>query len=290
MNWVIYFFGSGAAFFSGVGLVLAAIPVLSFYHRKWAMRLATLCALLGLILIALSATPLPYWFYAAAGLVSLVWLVAERVERKRVQNFRTGLRISMVLIWSVGALTEIPHHIVPTLKPAGRPKLYIVADSVTAGMGEASMETWPKILARSYSIDVQDHSQMGAKVSSMLRKVERLSLGDGIILLEIGGNDLLGSTSAKEFEGDLNQLLAKLCGPGRIVIMFELPLPPFCNEFGRIQRRLADNYRVQLIPKRIFVSVLTTDQATVDSVHLSRYGHELMPATVWSLIRPAYIP
>jgi len=44
-----------------------------------------------------------------------------------------------------------------------------------------------------------------------------------------------------------------------------------------------------LIPKRIFVSVLTTDQATVDSVHLSRYGHELMAATVWSLIRPAYI-
>ena len=35
--------------------------------------------------------------------------------------------------------------------------------------------------------------------------------------------------------------------------------------------------------------VYDRDQATVDSVHLSRYGHELMAATVWSLIRPAYI-
>src|SRR5260370_14974065 len=153
MNWVIYFFGSGAAFFSGVGLVLAAIPVLSFYHRKWAMRLATLCALLGLILIALSATPLPYWFYAAAGLVSLVWLVAERVERKRVQNFRTGLRISMVLVWSVGTLTEIPHHIVPTLKPAGRPRLYIFADSVAAAVAAACISTCPHQGAASSSSD-----------------------------------------------------------------------------------------------------------------------------------------
>jgi hypothetical protein len=36
------------------------------------------------------------------------------------------------------------------------------------------------------------------------------------------------------------------------------------------------------------VSVLTTDGATVDSVHLSPRGHELMAETVWSLIRTAY--
>jgi acyl-CoA thioesterase I len=288
MNWVIYFFGSEDAFFVGVGLVFVAAAFLSFYRRKWLMAASTLFAVIGLILIALSAAALPYWLYAAAGLVSLFWLVAERIETQIFQNSRRWLRLSTVVLWSIAAIAEFPYQIAPSLEPAGRPTLYIFADSVTAGMGEASVETWPKLLARSHSINVQDHSQMGAKVRSMLREVEGLNLGDGIVLLEIGGNDLLGSTSVSDFERDLNQLLARLSGPGRVVIMFELPLPPFSNQFGWVQRRLANKYRVKLIPKQIFVSVLTTDGATVDSVHLTKRGHERMAETVWSLIRSAY--
>jgi acyl-CoA thioesterase-1 len=288
MNWVIYFFGSEEVFFVGLGLVFAAAAFLSFYRRKWSTSASTLFVLIGLILIALSAAPLPYWLYAAAGLVSLLWLVAERVERRIFQNTRRCLRLSTVVLWSAGAVAEFPYQIAPSSEPAGRPTLYIFADSVAAGMGEASVETWPTLLARSHSIDVQDHSQMGAKVRSMLRKAEGLTLGDGIVLLEIGGNDLLGSTSATDFERDLDQLLAKLCGPGRVAFMFELPLPPFSNQYGKAQRRLAEKYGVKLIPKRIFVSVLTTDGATVDSVHLTQRGHELMAETVWSLIRSAY--
>jgi acyl-CoA thioesterase-1 len=288
MNWIIYFFGSGAAFFLGVGLVTATAGISSIYQRKWTPRTATLGALTGLILIALSATPLPYWFYGMAGVVSLLWLVTERSERKTIPKIRPLLRCTVVFLWCAAILMEIPYHLGHALKPAGHPTLSIFADSVTAGMGETSLETWPHLLARSHSIDMQDHSQMGAKVGSMLRKAEKTPVGNGIILLEIGGNDLLGSTSAIEFERDLDLLLAKFAGKGRIVLMFELPLPPFANEFGRIQRSLVRKYGVHLVPKRIFVGVLTADGATVDSVHLTARGHELMAETVWSLIRTAY--
>ena len=87
----------------------------------------------------------------------------------------------------------------------------------------------------------------------MARKVEGLTLGDGVVLLEIGGNDVLGSTSARDYERDLDKLLGLLTAPNRQIIMFELPLPPFYNEFGRAQRHVAEKYRVLLlIPKRIF--------------------------------------
>lgn len=70
--------------------------------------------------------------------------------------------------------------------------------------------------------------------------------------------------------------------------MFELPLPPFCNEFGRVQRRLAAKHGVTLIPKRVFATVLAGEEATLDSIHLSRAGHERMAEVVWGLIRGAY--
>jgi len=286
---MIYFFGSGAAFFVGVGLVLTGIALVTFSSRKWSPTAATLFALVGLILIALSATPLPYWFYAIAAVVSLIWLTAERSQWAIFRNTRSWLRASVLVLWVAGSVAEIPYQFTFPLGAIGHPRLYVFGDSISAGMGGGRTKTWPHLLAQSRSIAVQDYSSMGATVHSLLVLTETLSIGEGIVLLEIGGNDLLGSTTAAAFERDLDQLLTRLCGPGREVILFELPLPPFTNEFGRIQRRLASKHRVRLLPKRIFVDVLTVEGATVDSLHLSSRGHEMMAEAVWRVIGPAYV-
>ena len=56
-----------------------------------------------------------------------------------------------------------------------------------------------------------------------------------MIVVEIGGNDILGGTPAKQFERDLDQLLSVLAvQENRQVLMFELPLPPFYNAYGRV--------------------------------------------------------
>jgi acyl-CoA thioesterase-1 len=287
MNWLLYLFGSGAAFFVGAGLVLAGVVLVSVVSRRWLSRAGLFLGLLGLILIAFSATPLPYWFYVAAGLVSLIWLATDRPKKAVSRAWRIRLRVAVAAFWLAGVLVEIPYHLSPVFAPSGNPELYILGDSITAGI-EGGKETWPLVLARSHSVQVYDHSSVGATVGSVLRKIERVPLGDGLILVELGGNDLLGSTSVGEFERDLDQLLGRLCTPGRVVLLFELPLPPFCNEFGRAQRRVAARHRVQLVPKRLLISVLTTEGATVDSLHLSPRGHELMAAMVWNVIRPAY--
>ena len=128
---------------------------------------------------------------------------------------------------------------------------------------------------------------MGATVGSALRHLEKEPLGDGLVLLEIGGNDLLGTTTVTDFEDLLDRLLVEVCRPGRVVVMLELPLPPFCNDYGRAQRRLAAAHGVTLIPKRWLVDVLTANGATVDGIHLSQEGHELMAEKVWRLLKPA---
>ncbi len=66
--------------------------------------------------------------------------------------------------------------------------------------------------------------------------------------------------------------------------MIELPLPPFFNEFGRIQRNLARIYGVTLIPRRRLMEVLATKGATLDTIHLSEKGHQLMAEMVWRQI------
>jgi acyl-CoA thioesterase-1 len=70
--------------------------------------------------------------------------------------------------------------------------------------------------------------------------------------------------------------------------MFELPLPPFYHEFGRIQRDAAGRRQVALIPKRVFLNLLAGQGATLDSVHLSQAGHQQMADLVWELVGPAF--
>ena len=66
--------------------------------------------------------------------------------------------------------------------------------------------------------------------------------------------------------------------------MFELPLPPFYNAFGIIQRRLAKKHGVTLIPKRVLMRVLSGSNATLDSIHLTQHGHEMLAASVWEIL------
>jgi acyl-CoA thioesterase-1 len=109
-----------------------------------------------------------------------------------------------------------------------------------------------------------------------------------LAILEIGGNDLLGTTTADEFERDLDRLLAMVRRSDRPVLMFELPLPPTRNQYGIIQRRLATKHQATLIPKRIFMGVLAAPGSTLDTVHLSQIGHQRMADAVWNVIQQAY--
>lgn len=285
MNTVMFLFGSGFAFFLGVGFILVALTVCSCARSRIA---ATLLALFGLILVLLSAAPLPYWLYAVAGGSTVGWLIVERLDNSRWRRIRRLMRIAVVGHWIAAAAMELPYQFMGPVSQSRIGMVSIIGDSVAAGFGTKQEETWPKLLSRSARIDVKDFSRVGATAASAAKQAEGLPPGGGVVLVEIGGNDLLGSTSAPDFERDLSQLLDRVCQPGRAVIMFELPLPPFRNEYGRIQRRLASKHGIVLIPKRILIGVLTEEGMTTDGIHLSRAGHERMAAVIGNILQEAF--
>lgn len=95
----------------------------------------------------------------------------------------------------------------------------------------------------------------------------------------------MGSTTPAQFLEGLDTLVEEVKAPGRQLLMFELPLPPFYTAFGNHQRNVASKHGVKLIPKRHFYSVIGKPQNTVDGVHLSQQGHDAMAAIVADIIR-----
>ena len=109
---------------------------------------------------------------------------------------------------------------------------------------------------------------------------------DLVILIEIGGNDLIAGMPSRQFGRSLEAILQKVTAPGRTVVMFELPLLPNRIACGQIQRRLAKKYGVWLIPKRYFTCVIGGANATSDGLHLLPEGTRRMATLVAQVLAP----
>ena len=264
-------------------MILAAI--LSMREGRRTKRVSVLAFLLGSIAIVVSSTPLPYWFYGCAGAVTLIWVCSCFLKK-----WRRATAYAMICVWMLAIGWELPYHLMPQLEPADSHKITVIGDSVTAGLGGGDKaETWPQILAREHHLQMQDISQAGDTVALALKRVQKQSVSSPVVLLEIGGNDVLGSTTTAQFEQGLDALLTELKAPNRQLVMLELPLPPFYHEYGRIQRTLAQKHAVALVPKRVFLSIIAGGDSTLDSIHLSQAGHQKMAEIVWGLVEPAYV-
>ncbi len=287
VDWFLYHVASGQAFFLGMGLIVAAI-VVAAVRTVTPRRLVTALVLIGVLFVALSATPLPWLVYAiVAGAVTFQLVAESRRDRwpgRRLIVARCFAAMSIL----VAVALEMPYPLPARLERQAEPHLAVIGDSVTAGIGENEAVTWPRRIAQRHRIDVHDLSAMGATVSSAREQASQLKRSDTVFVIEIGGNDLLGETSVATFAARLDSLLQQVCRADRMVVMFELPLPPTFNAYGQAQRRLAARYGIVLIPKRVLMGVLTTRGATLDTIHLSQIGHDQMAESVWDVIGPAF--
>ena len=285
MSWTTLHLASGAALFSGTAILSLGLIAMTG-DRWWVRPAAVLLVIVGVLFVALSGTPLPGWSYALWASVVLVAVLAT--SRDARPRWAVPLCAAAVACGVAVLVAEGRHHRRRDVPRAPARALFVIGDSLSAptGLG-GDGAAWPELLARERGVRVVNLARGGATVASALRDLERRPaspLGDGVVLLEIGGNDQFGGTPAAEFEADLARLLKHVAAPGRVLVMFELPLLPSNNRYGRAQRRLAAGHRVVLIPKRYLVWLVSPTEATTDGVHLTPTGHHRAAAMVWDLI------
>lgn len=283
-GWLVWFCAAGNSFFPGVGLILIAVLLLSSAKRHLRNVAAHSLVLLGTLLIALSATPLAWWFYSLWLMSLFVVAVATPLKSRVARKIGLVYRPVVLLFCLWGVHMNLPYHLYPELPEGTFGKVYVVGDSVSAGIGGRRERTWPKIIGDTHGVDVVDLSEPGATVGSAIRQGRKVRAAHAIVFLEIGGNDLFVPTPRAQFEKNLRELIEKVSGDERLVVMLELPLLPWHVCYGRVQRRLAEEARVLLVPKRFLASIFSAEGATVDLAHLSPEGHKLMAEKVWDLL------
>lgn len=287
MNPLVLHFASGLSLFSGGAVLLLAVLLASRLTSPWLGRLRNLLAAIGIAFVIMASAPHGWWLYVLLIAAFIFWFITQNVERFRLKRplhlTASGLCLASLLLF---VALEAIHLGSPTLPPLQQPRLYVVGDSISSGI-EAGFPPWPDVFAKTHHVEVVNLSRPGIGMAEALPLGRKIDSENGLVLLEIGGNDLLGGLSAEDFERQLDQLLREVVKPNRTVVMMELPLLPHFIPHGRIQRRLATQYNVPLIPKRHFVSAIAGADATSDGLHLSEAGTHRMVDSLSPILLPA---
>jgi len=290
MNHFALHLANGNLFFVGQVMTLAGFAFfLSPCHNYILRSVVRIACITGIGLVAASSTPISIWLYGIwFGLCTiLAVIITVSGAHAKFACYKSFAFVAMTAISLSMCVVELPYHCPPSIEISSDIPVYVLGDSISAGVrvGTRTGErTWPDVLGDISYLKVINLAQPGATVESALKEQVPDVKGNALVIVEIGGNDLLNFADAHVFQARLDQLLGLVSGHGNQVVMFELPLIPFQNGIGQAQRSLSKKYGVKLIPKYFMTNVFGLRDGTLDGLHLSQTGHNAMAQAVFKLL------
>jgi acyl-CoA thioesterase-1 len=299
MNPLVLFLASGESLYPGALLLLVTEATFVRVKNAWLLRLRNLLAWVALAMMTFAGPPLAAWVVGLFFAAFLVWFSAwnmggkGEIQARGLTNIRAGSAGAVVLMAVVLVLLEWPHRSMAPLPSGTFDGLAVIGDSLSAGIETARGGPWPGEFEKLTGVPVHNLAQAGAQVADGPALARRLAPEDRLVLVELGGNDLIANVPAADFERGLRATLEAIdAAPratgvgGRTLVMFELPLLPHMVGYGRIQRRLAREFGVTLIPRRHLTEVLAGAGATSDGLHLAPAGARRMAEVVAAQLLP----
>jgi acyl-CoA thioesterase-1 len=178
-----------------------------------------------------------------------------------------------------------------------RPVIVCFGDSLTAGAGMESGQTYPDYLqhdldAKGYRYRVVNAGISGNTTKDGLERVgEAVAMKPTIAVVEFGGNDGLRGLRIDDTRANLDKIISALKSSGARVVLAGITLPPdygpdYIAQFNRTYTLLADKYNVPLLPFLLRGVYGTPGMMQADGIHATSAGNKIVAANVLGLIQP----
>lgn len=171
--------------------------------------------------------------------------------------------------------------------PVDGPGTTLVAfgDSITSGVGAGPGDTYPETLARLLGTEVINHGVPGDTAEDGLARVDEVLAEDPwLVILELGGNDVLRRVPPERTEAALRGILDRLAAARVATVLVELEVP-FGGAYADIYERVANDYDVLLV-EDVLGEILTEPTLKADTIHPNAAGYERLAAAVAAEMAP----
>lgn len=183
----------------------------------------------------------------------------------------------------------------PTADP--RPRVVILGDSLTAGLGLAQSEAYPvrlqeRIDAEGLAYHVVNAGISGDTSAGGLSRLDAALDGDvRVLIVALGGNDALRGLPAEELQRNLAAIIERAQARKIQVILAGMEAPPNFGEaytvsFRKVFADLAGRYHTAFVPF-LLDHVAGIDRLNQsDGIHPTAEGARLVADNVWTVLRP----
>jgi lysophospholipase L1-like esterase len=187
---------------------------------------------------------------------------------------RVWLALWLVLLLAAGCGTE---KLPPLPKDA---VVLVVGDSISAGFGVDPAQAWPRLLEQLSGWRVVNGGVSGDLSEDALARLPELveAHKPQLLLLEIGGNDMLRGVPENRIRANLEQMITAGQAKGARVVLMAVPKPSLMGAAlsalkpAEFYRAVAESQGVPLLDKPLS-EVLSNQQFKLDPLHPNGAGH-----------------
>jgi lysophospholipase L1-like esterase len=172
----------------------------------------------------------------------------------------------------------------PNLDSPGR-TIVCLGDSITAGVGAGADEAYPARLAARLATEVINAGVPGDTSEAGLARLDGvLARQPWLVIVELGGNDLLRQVPIERTERAMRTLLDRLIAARVVPLLVEIH-GPFGGRYQNLFERLADDYDVPVV-EDVLADVLADPALKSDQIHPNARGYEKLAAAVSEEVEP----
>jgi acyl-CoA thioesterase-1 len=181
--------------------------------------------------------------------------------------------------------------------PAGRPRVVMLGDSLTAGLGLSTGDAYPALLQKKIdraglNFEVVNAGVSGDTSAGGVRRLDWSLDGDvRILVLELGANDGLRGLPVAEMVANLSTIIERARARGIAVLLCGMEAPPnfgpaYTREFHLAFPALARKYQLPFVPFLLNGVAGTTEFNQSDGIHPNIEGARKVADTVWIALEP----
>lgn len=160
-----------------------------------------------------------------------------------------------------------------------------LGDSITAGVGAGPGEAYPDLLARRLGADVINAGVPGDTAADGLARLDEVLDADPwLVIVELGGNDILRRVPPERTEEALRSILDRLLAARVVPVLVEIEAP-LAASYAKIFDRLDDDYDIPIV-EGVLGEILTDSSLKSDTIHPNSRGYEVLAAALVDELEP----
>jgi acyl-CoA thioesterase-1 len=195
---------------------------------------------------------------------------------------RTARSLSLLSLLLAGCGVSADE--VPNLDSPGR-TIVCLGDSITSGVGGAPRQPYTALLASRLGTEVINQGVPGDTAEGGLARVDSALAEDPwLVVVELGGNDILNRIPPQRTEAALRQIVERLLAAKVAVVLVEVDVP-FAGRYAEIYGRLGDDYDVPVLEDTLG-DILTDASLKADPIHPNAQGHVVLAEAMAEEIEP----